>query len=168
MACSHALQLAIVIGSSATNLTSYVICGIDILLNLFACFKIVILHKKKNNNSTQDIKTRLQGLVVKETLELILPISYCIILTISYYGPNAEIMGNIKNEYWQYKKIDDISLVLFKIGLFLVADLVRVILSSLVLKTFCNINFLREYSRLMAIYWKPIATTIAAYIIGVS
>ena len=168
VACSHALQLAIVIGSSATNLTSYVICGIDILLNLFACLNIVILHKKKNNNSTQDLKTRLQGLVVKETLELILPISYCIILTISYYGPNTEIMGNIKNDYWQYRKIDDISLVLFKIGLFLAADLVRVILSSLVLKTFCHINFLWEYCRLMAIYWKPIATTIAAYIIGVS
>ena len=168
VACSHALQLAIVIGSSATNFTSYVICGIDIILNLVSCLKIVILHKRNGENACFMIKDRLQALVIKETLELMLPISYCLILTISYFGPNAEIMGNIKNDYWQYKKINDIIIPLKKIGLFLVADLVRVILSTLVLKISCNINFLSEYSRLMAVYWKPITTTIAAYIIGVS
>ena len=168
VACSHALQLAIVIGSSATNSTSIVICGIDVLLNLVSCLKIVFLHKRKKDNFDHEFKTRLQALVIKETLELMLPISYCLILIISYFGPNAEIMGNIKNDYWQYQKIENISIPLTKIGLFLIADILRVTISTLILKINCKIDFLSEYARLMAVYWKPITTTIAAYIIGVS
>ena len=168
VACSHALQLAIVIGSSATNSTSIVICAIDVLLNLASCLKIVFLHKRKKDNADHEFITRLQALVIKETLELMLPISYCLVLIISFFGPNAEIMGNIKNDYWQYQKIENISIPLKKIGLFLIADIVRVTISTLILKIYCKIDFLLEYSRLMAVYWKPITTTIAAYIIGVS
>ena len=80
VACGHALQLAIVIGSTATNISLLLICGIDIVLNLRSCFKIVRLYRRQTHRKTEEIQDQLQALAITETFELMLPVIYCIIL----------------------------------------------------------------------------------------
>lgn len=166
VACTHALYLALVIGSTATNVTSFVICGLDALLGILLCFKIY-REWKKSETLSEDFRKRMEALVTKETLEILLPVLYCIIFTLSYYGPNAEILGNVKADMWQYNRVDDIKNPLTKLGLFLLFDIMRIIAAAGFLWTSCKINFLYEYCRLMGFYWKVILFNIFLYVTAV-
>ena len=166
--CNHALYLAIIVGSTATNLTAISICVIDAVINLRSCFTIIKLHRRHEDQMSYKFKSKLQALVMKETLELLLPITYCVILSIAYFGPNAENLGNIKNDYWQYKKIEDIRVPLSKIGLFLLVDVLRIALNFFLLWKYCKINLRFEYCQMMETYWKAITAYVATYLLAVS
>ena len=167
VACTHALYLALVIGSTATNLTSFVICGLDALLGVLLCFKI---HRKSRNSgtSTVDLQKQIDALVTKEALEILLPFLYCIIFVLSYFGPNAEIFGNVKADIWQYEKVEDITTPIYKLGLFLLFDITRITIAAVFLWLTCKIHFFDEYCRLMGYYWKPITLNIFIYVLAVS
>ena len=123
---NHGLCLVVIIGSFATTVTACLISAIDTGLSLKSCFEIVNLHRKYGHQAAETIQQKVQGLVMKETFELLLPIIYCLAFSISYYGPNAEIMGNIKSELWHYNNmVDDITIPLSKIGLFLFFDVLH-------------------------------------------
>ena len=47
-------------------------------------------------------------LVLCEILEILVPLVYLSTFLIAYYGPNANILGNIRNEYWHYHAVDDV------------------------------------------------------------
>ena len=44
----------------------------------------------------------LKVLVLAETLEFIMPLGYMSCFIVAYFGPNANVLGNVKNGYWQY------------------------------------------------------------------
>ena len=167
VACTHALYLALVIGSNATNLTSFVICGLDAMLGILLCFKIY-RQCKRSETMSQDVHRRTEALVTKEALEIMLPVLYCIIFTLSYYGPNAEILGNVKAERWQYNRVDDIKTPLTKLGLFLLFDIIRITAAAGFLWISCKIDIFYEFCRLMGYYWKPILFNIFLYVLAVS
>jgi hypothetical protein len=169
VACTHSLYLAIIIGSSATDITACLICGMDSIVILKSCFDLVRMQRKHGFLYVQEkFKNNVQDLVIKETLELLLPLTYCLVLSISYFGPNAEIMGNIKNDHWQYIKIEDITIPLTRIGIFLLVDILRILLDSWLLWKYCKIGLLYEYHQMMETYWKPLSMYVAMYIFGVS
>ena len=167
VACTHALYLAFVIGSTATNLTSFVICGLDALLGVLLCFKLYRQYKRSETVS-EDFQKGIEALVTKEALEILLPVLYCIIFTLSYYGPNAEILGNVKADRWQYSKVDDIKTPLTKLGLFLLFDIIRITAAAGFLWISCRIDFFFEYCRIMGYYWKAILFNIFLYVTAVS
>ena len=117
---------------------------------------------------TTKTKMMLESLVMKETLELMIPIIYCMLICIAYYGPNADILGNIKNDYWQYEKLDDVKIPVSKVGVFVLVDMVRIMFTSIILWKFCKINFFHEYCWMMRVYWIPITTKVGAYMLAVS
>ena len=165
---AHALSLAIIVGSSATFMTAFLISCTDVALSIKSCFGILRLYKLHGYHTGERIDKMVQGLVMKDTFELLLPIIYCMILSMSYHGPNAEILGNVKNDYWQYSKIDDIVLLLSKIGIFLCVDLLRVIFNTFVLWKWCKISLISEFCQMMQTYWKAIAMYLAFYLVTVS
>jgi hypothetical protein len=167
VACCHGINLAFVI-TKISMTTSFLIAGIDTVLNLKLCYKIVKQYRNYGNVMTKEIKNKLETFVIKETLELIIPITYCLMISTAYYGPNADTLGNIKNGYWTYVKIADITVPLTKLGVFLLLDLLRILVSSIILWTFCRINMFAEYCQMISNYWVPIASVIGAYTIGVS
>ena len=63
----------------------------------------------------------LQGLTLKETLEILVPICFCPVYILAFLGPNKEEIGVVKD-----KTIDDILTILIKIGGFLVFDGLRI------------------------------------------
>ena len=166
IACNHALCLSLIIGSAATEVTSAVFYVIDVLLNLYSCYCIVKLHRK--NEEVSKIKISVQALMIKESLQILIPLSYSLILFLSYYGPNAEIIGNMKNEYWQFHKIEDISSPLTKIAILVFVDWMLLFCSSLIMWKCCKIFLINEYFRIMEIYWKPITFYISTVLLTVS
>ena len=115
--CSYALFIVIMLGSSATENTSYYILGVDFAINLYLALKIIRLGNNyfptipinPNNLELENIRIRkeeiLMELVLYETIEVIVPLSYMCTFTMAYYGPNADILGNVGNNYWHYRKV---------------------------------------------------------------
>ena len=48
-------------------------------------------------------------LVLAELCEGLTPLAYAISFSMAYYGPNAELLGNIKSDYWHYEAVQDVS-----------------------------------------------------------
>ena len=53
-------------------------------------------------------KRNIEALVLTERIETIVPIIFIIIFSMSYFGPNAEHLGNVKLTIWHYIGIENI------------------------------------------------------------
>ena len=168
VACIHALCLVIIIGSTATLATACLICLIDAVISLRSCINIQKLSRDNRNETQSKMKNSLQMFVMKETLEILIPITYCAIFCMVYYGPNANLFGGFKNDYWQYNELKDISEPLTKLLYFLLVDIFRVSLNGLILRKYCKISLLSEHLQMMETYWKPITANMALLIFFVS
>ena len=161
--CNHALCLTIIIGSSATELTSYLLFSIDVIIGLKSCYDIVHLHRVDRFNIINEqanIRNIVQKLVLKETLQILIPMTYSIILCLSYFGPNAQFYGT--------GMIEDISIPLKKVAILMLVDMMLLIFSSIILWRYCKIILVQEYFQLMESYWKPITFSISAILLAVS
>ena len=168
VASIHALCLVIIIGSTATLATACLICLIDAVISLRSCINIQKLTRDNRNETQRKRKNNLQMFVMKETLEILIPVTYCAIFCMVYFGPNAELFGGFKNDYWQYKELKDISEPLTKLFYFLLVDIFRVSLNALILWKYCKISLLSEHLQMMETYWKPITANMALLIFFVS
>ena len=101
-------------------------------------------------------------------LEVMVPLSYVVTVLIAYYGPNAEILGNIQNGYWQYESIDDIWKVVQAVLVMFTIDGCSAMIVGCMLWKVCSINFLREMGKLIGNCWPIIAVNIANYLNYVS
>ena len=145
---SHALMVVYIIGSVATFETSVAIFAIDFLINVYICIKIIILKR----STTLDIDKQiglLQELVISEMVEVVIPLTYLLTFIVAYYGPNAELIGNVRNGYWQYSKTEDLVHTIEYVFMFLLVDVCSLIISATILWYFCRINFYRAYSEMM-------------------
>ena len=101
-------------------------------------------------------------------MEIILPLVYIVTVVIGYNGPNAEILGNIRNDYWQYEIIDDLKGLILSVLLMAIADSFSVLIVGLWLWIVCSIDFLRESCCLMGDIWEVPAIMIGMYLNYVS
>ena len=148
-AIRHILFLSVNLGSMTTANVSYAILAADFTINLGDCLAIIWYHKKGDEASKKKKMHALITLIANETTEFILPISYVSVLLLSYYGPNAEIMGNIKNSSWQYAAIENIDDTIFWLGVMFLVDSASTVISFLLLWVFCKVNIIKMYSHIL-------------------
>ena len=91
----------------------------------------------------------LQELVISEMVEVVIPLTYLLTFIVAYYGPNTELIGNVRNGYWQYTKTDDVGHTIEYVFMFFLVDVFSLIISATLLWCFCRINFYRAYSEIM-------------------
>ena len=171
----NALYVAIRLGQTTTNTTSILILVVDFALNLYSCRNVINLNKTIlptiPHVTAQLVKKRdsvLTKLILTEILEILVPFSYLMTVLLAYYGPNAEILGNIRNGYWQFKPIEDIGeLVLSVTIMFLIDSSSAIIVGYLLLKA-CSINFVEETFKVIREKWDAIAVIIANFLTYVS
>ena len=146
--------------------TATIVCvaSVDALMQLIMTYQIVKLHKKvavdENETSKMQKQKAILKLVLAELCESLVPLAYAITFAMAYYGPNAELFGNVKNGYWQFKINEDVSrtfVVMF--GLFLI-DLVFLAMNSSIIWMFCKVNLLDEFCSVMQKYWYILALKI--------
>jgi hypothetical protein len=145
----HSFSLAILMGSKISSTTAYVIMILDSVPNILSCIKIIKMKEIREN--TLQIE-ELKCLAVKEFLEVSIPLVYCASFLAAYYGPNAEIIGNIKNDYWQYQRVDDVFEKLTNNSIFILVDSVRGMMFGLILWWFCKLNLLKTYCTIIYEY----------------
>ena len=104
----HMVFLSVAVGSPVTNITIYILLGIDHCINFYHVISTFRTKRNPTNTSTEKLIKSIQILIVSESLEVIIPLAYLLCFIPAYYGPNSEILGNVKNSYWQYSSVDDI------------------------------------------------------------
>ena len=87
----------------------------------------------------------LQDLMINEIVEFIVPLCYLICFSVAYYGPNANLIGNVRNNQWQFVAVDDFEHTIGFIALFFLADLGSIVVSFLCLWMFTRINLWSVY-----------------------
>ena len=116
----------------------------DFIINVYITIRIIRIRKKNTTNSGKGIEL-LQELVISEMVEFMVPIFYLLVFVAAYYGPNANLIGNIGNSYWQYNAVEDFGKTVEFISMFFFIDSCSVILCTYLLWKYCQINLLRPY-----------------------
>jgi len=158
-ALRHIMFLSIDVGSITTEVVSYSILAADFIINLSWCFAI-LWYFKRQKDSVQDQERQVKAivhLIINESVEISMPIAYVICLVMAYYGPNAEILGNIKNGDWQYSDIKDFGITIKWMGILFSVDFVSAVVSLMILQWYCKINLLNMFLQLQDQIWYIIA-----------
>ena len=170
----HAFFVAIIISSMANKTTSFCILGVDFLLNLYSCYKIFKMKRKigfvvlMEDNMINSMNCEIHNLFSIEAIEVFIPLILGITVSLAYYGPNGDILGGIRNNYWHYKEIQDIWFVIAELALMFAIDLLSFIFVCFVLYRYSSIDFFYEGYKLMKSYWPLIAVKIAGKMSQVS
>ena len=75
----------------------------------------------------------------------------------AYYGPNAEILGNVKLTLWHYHAVTDLKSYLQNIILLFFVDLSSAIIVGIILWTMCKINILKTLQSIQKDLWHLLA-----------
>ena len=144
IATRHIIQLCYVLGSIATDTTSWVIMGMTFILNLYSCGKIV-LQKKRNPRQFEDLSYLLQNLAFIEMVEVMVSLSFMLSLLVAYFGPNSNLIGNVGSSLFHYRKIEDIRHTVTNMFALFITDFSSIIVTGVILKLFCNINLMNVF-----------------------
>ena len=151
----HCFFLSVVLGTIATDVTCWVILAIDFCINIF--FVLKISWTKWKNGFNQENGSRmvemLLELIINETVETIVPFTYLVCFLIAYYGPNAELIGTVKSEYWHHIPVEDIGRFIGNLGLFVLVDCIGLITTYVIFLVVCKIDVLRAFASLQKEYW---------------
>ena len=89
-----------------------------------------------------------------ERIEFIVPLTYMVMLLMAYYGPNADILGNVKLKIWHFQTpIKDINDFVITLGFMLAIDLFSFIINSSLLWKVCNVNAFKVLKTLQQNHW---------------
>ena len=157
MGTRHALFLSVTLGSIATVTSSRVILASDFIMNLAIVGNIIRTRKKYPQNADKQISL-LQSLILNEMIEFVVPLVYCLCFSTAYLGPNANVIGNVGNSYFQFNKVENFKETIENIATFFLVDVLSLISNSLILWIFARINvyravcvYLKEYGVIFTI-----------------
>ena len=162
--------------SSADTFTGACILGVEFLINLYSCFKIIRMHRKIEGSDDSENKAErkaekksaIVSLLTVELIETLTPAAYAISLLMAYYGPNATLMTGIKNEYFGIPAITDIQGVINIVFLMSGFDLLAGLVFGLLLRYFCKMNMFAEICKILQKYWIHLAIFIGGDLTQVS
>ena len=79
--------------------------------------------------------------------------TYILLNIMAFFGPNGEILGNIRLTIWHYQAITDIGAFTQTIGTLLCVDFLSFLINGILLWTFCKINIVTELKNLQKQFW---------------
>ena len=85
----------------------------------------------------------------------------------AYYGPNSELIGNVKLTLWQYQAVTDINKFLENIFFLFAVDFSSAIFNALILWTICKLNFLKTLKNIQKEFWHILGVQEASLFITV-
>ena len=95
----------------------------------------------------------IEELVLTERIETLVPLSFIICYAILYYGPNAEILGNVKLDLWHFRPVLDFGNYVKNVFILFVVDLMSLVLNGVLLPATCNINIFKIFRNIQNEFW---------------
>ena len=103
----------------------------------------------------------IQKLALAELTEAFTPIVFAIGFSMAYYGPNSTILGNVKNDYWDYQKVENVG-HLFRMMLLLFGmDTFCLTINALILWRWTNVSLNQELGKTVKKFWLFMAINFA-------
>ena len=96
---------------------------------------------------------KVRGLILNERCEIVVPLLYILTFLMAYFGPNAELIGNVKLTIWQYQAVKDINNFLEKVFFLFAIDLFGAVVNGLLLWKTCKINCLKTLKNMQKEFW---------------
>ena len=90
-----------------------------------------------------------------------------IVYVITYHGPNSRLFGNISNDYWAYKAIDNIGQDLENMMTLFLVDFLSIIISAIALWYTCKIDIFKSLGELQKEFWPGFCVIIGSNLIVV-
>ena len=115
------------------------------MTNGWSARNTIRLHQQGTDAANKLRNLCLKTLALKEYLEILIPLVYCLSFTGSYLGPNYEIMGGIGLDIWHHKKITSLYEKVQNILTFTTLELLRGIGFALILKKFFELDMYSAY-----------------------
>ena len=156
-AVRHTVFLSVILGSVATDITAYLILGIDFLINICFCLFTIWCSKTESEAKRKMHVKCLLYLAMNESVEFIMPIAYCIVLLMAYFGPNAEIIGDVKNSSWHFKAITNLYNTISWHATMFFVDFGSMVVSFCLLQGFCKLNLAKMHLQLVHQMWYILA-----------
>ena len=164
----HASFLTYSVGTVATMTTSCVIIAIDFIINLVITLKIIRMKdKEENQENTMEKIDLMLDLVVSELTETLAPLTYLGCLLMAYYGPNAETIGNVRNSWFHFSAIEDLTYTIEIVAAFFFFDLVNLAISGGLIWKFCHINLLQVFAAIQNEFWQGFGNNLVVSFLGV-
>ena len=166
----HAIFLSVAVSSILNDETCYVLLGMDFLINIFLCLKIIRDTRKKLVSPKRKLKyddETLNELALNERIEFVVPLLYFISFFIAYYGPNAELIGSIKNTLWHFQIVADVKKAASNMAILFGIDICSAIVCSLLLWGCCGISLFRAYTNIQRNFWLIMAVQEAYLLVEV-
>ena len=162
----HCVFLSVMVGTLATNLSSWIILLTDFIFNLYLALKIIWIKKTKprNGRNDQEMIHLLVSLTINELVEVVIPLTFLLCFLTAYYGPNAEIIGGVKSSHFHHKPVANIYGFVKNMMLFVIVDIFSVIFLGMILWTFCKINLAQAYMTMLKEFW-PIITMTTGFLL---
>ena len=108
------------------------------------------------------------GLVLGER-KSINTLSYLLLIVMAFFGPNAELLGNIKLQIWQFQRpILDIDAYILRVSLLMVVDLLSLAVNGILIWKICQVSIFKVFKKLQKSFWYLFAVAEAYVIIEVS
>ena len=143
--------------AGARNVTVIGTVACEFLLQLLMTYRIVILHKKTtfddNEKLATDKKNAIRELVLSEMSEGLVPLAYAMCFSLSYYGLNAKLIGNVRNGYWLFKEVDDARWTFFVMLFLFIIDLICLLVNSSIIWMLTKVNIFKDLSIVIRKIW---------------
>ena len=78
-----------------------------------------------------------------EVIETVMPFGYLACFVTNYYGPNSEILGNIRNSYWQNQGVEDVNAAISNLLILVFVDTLSLIISAIILWQKYRLNLVK-------------------------
>ena len=164
MAVSHTIMMCYVIGSYTKATTSWTLMGVDFSINVL--ISLWIVWKKKFYPSNVEAQMNLlTDLAINELVEFHAPLSYILVIAVTYHGPNGSIFGNVMNGYWKYKAIENIESTLSNMMVFFVVDFSSTLLTGGILWFACQINLWNLFADLQREFRVPFCVILGCLLV---
>ena len=99
------------------------------------------------------VKLHAEKLIMTERIETLVPSTYILCFLMGWYGPNAELLGNIKLDFWQYAPVEHLGATLQTLTTLLIVDFCSLIINGIVLWKLARINILKSLQILQRDFW---------------
>ena len=165
----HASFLSYSVGTVATLSTSVVIIAAEFFINLIVALRLLwVRHKEDSLDNNLEIIKLLQELVISELTEVLTPLTYLGCIIMAYYGPNSEIIGNVRNSWFHFIAIEDLEYTLKMVATFFFVDLGSLAVSAGLIWKFGSINFFQAFAALQNEFWLAFGNNLVTSFLGVS
>ena len=157
-AVRHIIFLSVNLGGLTTDFTNYLMFSFDFAINLGCTFATIYLNRKPRSEKNDERRIKaIMTQIINESVEFMMPIAYCACYMMAYFGPNAELMGNVKNDSWHFIAVDNIDETLFWNTIMFAIDLGSTVITFLLLFWFSKLNILKMYYQMQDQMWYVLA-----------